>query len=350
VFAQTALAAAPWRDQQRALMELAPPLATFGIAAAVLLVIRHLLVRSIARRLQDRAHYQRVLLSTIRVPSVLWCLAAAVGIALRFSTLSESQVRVAGLWIVIFLIVSLSLAAASLAVRTLTLYGERQGVPLAVAGLSRTLIYVLILSIGGMILMRYLNLSITPLIATLGVSGLAVALALQDTLANFFAGVHILVETPINLGDFILLSTGEEGMVIDIGWRTTRVRTGANNVIVIPNTKITSGILTNFSLPDPRVMTDVAVVVDHAADPGLVRKILEEEVRSCEGVLPAPAPAVLFDPGVTLTHLQFKVLFHVSGPAQKGGVQSALRLQIYERLRTEGIGLPKAREPQALRA
>src|SRR4030095_2322700 len=100
----------------------------------------------------------------------------------------------------------------------------------AVAGLSRTLIYIFVFSIGLLVLLSEFDVKITPILTALGVGGLAVALALQDTLANLFAGIHILVEEPISLGATIRLASGEEGVVTDIGWRTTRVRNGSNNV------------------------------------------------------------------------------------------------------------------------
>src|SRR6185503_21069669 len=134
------------------------------------------------------------------------------------------------------------------------------------SGLARTLIRVFIFTCGALVLLRIYNVNITPVLTALGVGGLAVALALQDTLANFFAGIHILIEEPIELGAFIRLSTGEEGIVTDIGWRTTRVRNGANNIVVIPNTKITSGILINYNLPDLRLTSEVAILAAFDAD------------------------------------------------------------------------------------
>jgi small-conductance mechanosensitive channel len=326
------------------LLELAQPLAILGIALAALIIIRHLLLRSLRRRLPIRASYAKIFLDTIGLPSVLWCLAGALAIALRFSTLNDREMQLAGVCIAIFLIVSLSLVLASAAVQAITLYGQRQGIPMAVAGLSRTLVYLFVLSLGLLSLMGYLGVEVRPFIAALGIGGLAVALALQDTLANFFAGVHILVETPINVGDFIQLSTGEEGTVTDIGWRTTRVQTGANNVIVIPNTKITSSILTNFSLPDHEVVAEVVVAADHTADTDRILRIAPQVCAATEGVLEAPPPVLLFDPGVLPTHLQFKLLFHVSSQQQKGPVQSRVRLGVLEAFRREGVPLPRGKD------
>ena len=167
-----------------------------------------------------------------------------------------------------------------------------------------------------------------------------VALALLDTLANFSAGIHILVEEPISIGNFIQLSSGEEGTVIDIGWRTTRVQTTNNNVIVIPNEKITSSILTNYALPDPRVVTNVTLIAGLDADPARVVQIAMEEARLVEGALPEFTPVVLFDPGVLPTHLQWKVIVQVADRLQAGMVQSQLRARLHERFRRENIPMP----------
>lgn len=314
------------------------PVAWFGIALITFLVFRNLLLRSL--RFEPRSPAS-ALTESLRLPSILWCLAGAVFVAIQFAALSAQQLRLAEMWFLIFVIVSVTLTLASLSVRAMRYYGEKQGMVYATAGLSHALIRILILSLGVMTLLRYLGIAITPMLTALGVGGLAVALALQDTLANFFAGVHILVERPVNVGDFIRLSTGEEGTVADIGWRTTRIRTTTNNMIVIPNTRITSGILTNFHLPDGRVATEVIVVVAQDADPVTVIRLATETASEIEGVLADPAPIVIFDPGITPTHMQFKVIIHVGTPLAQGLARSALRVALLNRFRQEGIMLPR---------
>ncbi len=337
-----ATAGALLEAQRRLVMQLAGPAAIFGAALVALLVVRRILLGWVRRMSAGPTAFPAVFAGAVRFPSFLWCLAGALALALRSVELTDRQERTAGVWIVVFLIASLSLVAAAVAVRMVTVYGERQRVPFAVAGLSRTLTYVVVLSIGAMVLLHYLGLNVTPLLTALGVGGLAVALALQDTLANFFAGIHLLVEEPISLGHFIRLATGEEGTVVDIGWRTTRVRTGANNIIVIPNSKIAAGILTNFDLPDSRVVVEIAVVAAHEADPEKVRRIILEEAAAAEDVLAAPAPLVLFDPGVTPTHMQYRLFVSVESPLQRGLVTSAINLRLAERFAREGVPMPRA--------
>src|SRR5216683_7115736 len=321
-----------WTSDQ-VVMQVARPLLAFTLTLLILLLLRHWLIKWLYGRWGGEGRFGLIVLETLRFPSVLWCIAAAVRIGLDISIIPDKYIGRASTAILAFLIVSLSMVLSSASVRALTMHGQRRGIALALSGLARTLIRVLIFTCGALVLLRLYNVNITPVLTALGVGGLAVALALQDSLANFFAGIHILIEEPIALGASIRLSTGEEGMVTDIGWRTTRLRNGANNIVVIPNTKITSGILVNYNLPDPRVATEVALMVGYDADLDQVRRIALDQTRACDGVLETPEPAVFFNPGLLATHLQFTVVFSVADFNQRGPVQSEVRMRIYRRLR-----------------
>jgi small-conductance mechanosensitive channel len=316
------------------------PYAALVAALMVTLLVRQILLSLIDRKVPDRVSFAHHFVQAVRLPSALWCFAIAIAIAIRTADLTRAQLFWANKSIGAFLIISIGLVIAAIFVRMIAAYGERNRMPFAVAGLSRTLTYVFVLSVAGLMLLRLFDIEITPLLTALGVGGLAVALALQDTLANFFAGIHILIEEPIVVGDFVKLSTGEEGLVRDIGWRTTRMQTGVNNTIVIPNTKITSGILTNFSMPERRVFADVNIITGLHADPEQVKRIALEVASQTEGVLTQYAPVFLFDPGVMPTYLGYKLLVQVNTQIDKGGVQSAIRLRLLARFRSEGVPIP----------
>jgi small-conductance mechanosensitive channel len=322
------------------LLQVARPLAAFLLTLLVLLLVRHFFIQWMYRRSRGEGTAGHIALDTLRLPSVLWCIAAAVKFGLEMSIIPAEYNARASTAILAFLIISISMVVASASVRALTAHGRRRGIALALSGMASTLIRVFVFTLGLTALLRLYQVNIAPLLAALGVGGLAVALALQDTLANFFAGIHILIEEPIALGAAIRLSTGEEGVVTDIGWRTTRVRNGDGNVVVIPNTKITSGILVNYNLPDPRVAANVAVMVGYDADLDQVRRIAIDQTRACEGVLETPQPVVFFNPGLLATHLQFTVVFSVADFNQRGPVQSDVRLRIYRGLREEAVPLP----------
>ena len=106
-----------------------------------------------------------------------------------------------------------------------------------------------------------LHISITPLLASLGVGGLAVGLALSGTLSNLIAGMQVIGDRPIRVGDCIRLESGEQGYVTEIGWRATKIRMLPNNTVIIPNSKIVDSILTNFYVPEQELAVLVQVGV-----------------------------------------------------------------------------------------
>lgn len=312
----------------------------FGGAFALLMILRHLTLAWLRRQATSSDTVPHLVDERLKIPTFLWCLVGALDSSIRYADLTDRQETQAHLWIVLFMIASLTMVAAALLLGIIEVYGRRRNVPFAVAGLSRTLIRVLVYSLGLVGILRYLGIPVTPMLATLGVGGLAVALALQDTLANFFAGVHILVESPIAVGNLIKLTGDREGVVTDIGWRTTRLLAGDNNLIVIPNKHITSEILTNFDLPDPRCVVELRIDVDQDADPELIRTLALKAVSEAEGPLPEPAPLVLMDPGMTPTHLQMKVVFSVKSRREAGLVRSNVNYRLNAELRANHVKFP----------
>lgn len=124
-----------------------------------------------------------------------------------------------------------------------------------------------------LITLSILGIEIKPILAGLGIAGLAVALALQDTLGNFFSAIYIAVDQPIKIGDFIETSTGEKGYVIEIGWRSTRLRTRENNVVVVPNSKLSQSIITNYNQLQTRLKVEVDVGVSYKSDLELAERV-----------------------------------------------------------------------------
>jgi small-conductance mechanosensitive channel len=144
--------------------------------------------------------------------------------------------------------------------------------------LFNTIISITVYSVGGMVVLDAMGISITPIITALGVGGLAVALALQDTLSNLFAGIHITIAHILKPGDYILLSSGEEGTVSDITWRCTTLTTQSNNVVVIPNSKLAATIVTNYSLPEKSLDISVLMNISYNCDLEKVEKVTLDEV------------------------------------------------------------------------
>ena len=195
-----------------------------------------------------------------------------------------------------------------------------------------------------MIVLDNLGISLTAVWTTLGVGSVAIALALQDTLSNFFAGVYLRLDNPVRVGDYIKLESGEEGFVIEQGWRSARIRTPPNNVVVVPNAKLASTIVTNYSLPEPQVSLLISVGVSYDSDPEQVERILIEEATRAagevNGLLPEPPPFVRFIPGFGDSSLNFTLICRVATFVDQYLAQHELRKRIFARFRREGVTIP----------
>jgi small-conductance mechanosensitive channel len=204
---------------------------------------------------------------------------------------------------------------------------------------------VVIYIIAGIIVLRYYNVEITPLLTSLGLAGLAVALALQDTLANFFAGVWMQTGRALQPGHYVRLEgTNLEGYVVDIGWRTTKIRQLQNNIIVIPNSKLAQATVIDTYLPEPRMSLLVPVTVGFESDPKQVERILIQEVlrasKKTPGLLAEPKPFVRFIPGFGEYGLQFTLICQVAEYVDQYLAQHEIRKRIIARFRKEGIRIP----------
>lgn len=158
----------------------------------------------------------------------------------------------------------------------------------------RRVLPMVIYSVGLLVALDSLDIAISPLLAGFGIGGLAVALAVQPTLSNFFAGTYIVTEGELKEGDFVELEGGPSGYVADVGWRSTKIRSRFNNLIIVPNSKMVDTILTNYYSPTPAMNVVVTCGVSYESDLDHVqevvldvtRKILEDSPHAVEDVDP----------------------------------------------------------------
>ncbi|WP_317899811.1 mechanosensitive ion channel family protein [Aurantibacillus circumpalustris] len=183
------------------------------------------------------------------------------------------------------LILSLAVFAIRLFVNLIKVTAEDTSGRAPSNSIILNIIRIVILLIGAMLILQVFGVSIAPILTALGVGGLAVALALQETLSNLFAGIQIIASKKIRTGDYIKLSSGEEGHVVDITWRNTIIKAIQNNLIIIPNTKISTSIVTNYFFPELEMSFAVEVGVSYDSDLDIVEKItLETATRILQTV------------------------------------------------------------------
>ena len=321
------------------------PLGLALVIAAVLLIVRTILFRLFHRwAVKSESHLDDLIIRSIRIPSIFWCLAIGLYVGIDLSDYSGKYLFYLSRIIHILLIFSITLAAANLAGKLFNHYFQKSNIPIPTTGLVNGLLQGIFWVVGLIIILNFLGIPITPMITALGVGGLAMALALQDTLANFFAGIHIMMEKSIRVGDFIKLESGQEGVVEDITWRTTRVKMLPNNMVIIPNLKFSQSIVTNYSLPEKRMSLSIPVSVSYQSDPEKVEAVLEDIAKKAVGEIPGllghPEPFVRFIPGFGDSSLDFTLICQVEEFVDQYLVQHELRKRIFKRLKAEDLEIP----------
>lgn len=183
------------------------------------------------------------------------------------------------------------------------------------------------------------NINITPLLASAGIAGVAIALAAKDTLANFFGGISIFIDRPYKIGDYIVLDSGERGEVVEIGIRSTRIKTRDDILISIPNSIIANTKIINESAPVPNFRVRVPVSVAYGSDIELVEKILTDIAMGNENLQKEPPPRVRFRV-FGESSLDFELLCWAKEPALRGKTVHELNKAIYKTFDREGIRIP----------
>jgi len=321
------------------------PLAAALISVFMLLVIRGMSFKLLQRWAQkSETKLGDTIIKAFKTPSVYGCIAIGLYIGIAVSVIPEKYVFYLTRIINVIVIFSVTIASANLAGKIFRDYIQKSSIPIPSTGLAYGILKGTIIIIGLLIILAVLGISITPLITALGVGGLAVALALQDTLANLFAGIHILVEKSVRVGDFIKLETGQEGYVADITWRTTRIKMLPNNMVVIPNSKLSQSIVTNYYLPEKKMSLLIPVKVGGSADPEKIEAIVTEEAKKAAGEVPGmlkePEPFVRFIPGFGEGTLDFTLICQVREYVDQYLAQHELRKRIFKRFKEEGIEIP----------
>jgi small-conductance mechanosensitive channel len=324
---------------------LVQPLIVFAVTAAAGFAVRLLLFHSLrtwARR--TPTDIDDIILAAFSAPARLWVVILAADLAVKYAKLSEETIGNVDKALLLLWVLSLTLAASKLFTSLFARYGASFKGAAPVTTLGQNLIRLVVVSIGVLLMLNAIGVSITPILTALGVGGLAVALGMQETLANLFAGFFVSIAGNVRIGDYIRVNTGEEGYVADITWRATTLRMLANNLIVIPNSKLAQAMVTNFSLPERRLSVPVPVNVSYGNDPDRVERVLEDEGKGAVGAVPGllaePAPVARFAPGFGDYALGFTLYVWVEDFVAQFGVQHELRKRILKRLAAEGIEIP----------
>ncbi len=223
------------------------------------------------------------------------------------------------------------------------LYSQKIEILKTSGGIFHGFLRMLVICLGLLVLLDSFGISITPVIASLGIGSLAVALAIQPTLENFFSGIQILMDKPIQIGQFIRLESGEEGYVYKIGWRSTWVQMPPNNVVVIPNKILVNAKVVNFYYPNPELALVIDIGVHYESDLDKVERVTlevaREVMRDIRGGVKDFSPVVLFN-GFGDFSIKCTVVLRVQEIAFTGALKHEFIKRLHKRYAKEGIVMP----------
>ena len=326
---------------------------------AILTIIIGIIVAGLARGIvrffkkyaeTTKTHWDDIIIAAIGTPVQVGIVAVSLYIALKYFGIVPEQYS----WVIsdkvlnsVYILLG-TWIASSLAHNIIIIYGhdlaEKGAGPLddrLIEFLELTARYV-IWFFGIMLILVNLDINITPFLATAGIVGLAFALAAQDLISNFYGGAIITIDKPFKVGDRVKVEQ-YYGDVIDIGPRSTRFRTQDNQIITIPNNKITTNYVINYSEPDQSLRISIPVSVAHGTDPKKVKELLlaiaHTTIRQTPYLLEEPAPAVFFNEfggsGLNFTLYVWARKYDLTDE-----IKDAINSQIAERFASEGIEIP----------
>ena len=236
------------------------------------------------RKAAEKVNLDSLILTvrSMRGMGLLWGLLAGLTGALTVMPIKSETTKFLGNIPVVLFIFSLTIVLARISVGLFDLHAKKGQGDTPTISLFTNIIKLSVYILGILVILQSLGISITPILTALGVGGLAVALALQETLSNLFAGLQILAARQVKPGDYVHLDTGEQGYVTDVTWRNTTIRAIPNNMIIVPNSRLASSILTNYHQPVKKMLAFVNVGVHYDSDLEHVEQVTLETAREVQ--------------------------------------------------------------------
>ena len=324
---------------------------TWGIPSGALIIWLGLVISVIpiamkylrARAQKSKMALDDLLVNAVEMPLILFL--GGLGLKVFFDAvpLSAKVVKYGTALLIIVFVLAGYLFLDKIFIEGLSRYSKKVHFIATSAGALKSLIRIVILGLVVLIILDRLNITITPFLASMGIGGLVIALALQDTLANFFAGLHIFGTRPISVGNYVKLESGEQGYVSQIGWRNTRIRMLPNNTIIIPNSRVVNSQIINYYRPQKEMAALVQVGVSYDSDLDHVERVAVQVAR--EVLRETPGGVKEFEPFIRYHtfddfSINFTVILRVHEYVDKYLVTHEFVKRLHKRFKQEGIEIP----------
>ncbi len=318
----------------------------FGLGGLVLGLLLERVVVDRVRKLAERTRFKwdDLLIKSVHGLPTVWLGAVGLYLAVMVGgsaplTLGWFRTGVTLVLIGSVVVAGMRLAGGAVEIMSSQAQGSIRS-PTLVVNLARLTVAV----VGLVIILQNLGIEITPLITALGIGGLAVALALQDTLGNLFAGVQIILSRQLRPHDYVRLASGEEGWVTDVRARNTTIETFPDgNLLAVPNSVLASSIVKNFTMPRKALWVSVDVGVSYASDLARVEEVTKEVAREViaevEGGVKDEEPIMLYK-AFGASSIDFEVRMLVRDFRSQGPVRHEFVKRLHRRYGVEGIEIP----------
>ncbi|MGB2842398.1 MAG: mechanosensitive ion channel family protein [Halobacteriota archaeon] len=313
-------------------------LATFAIHTKIAHIILVKYVRRIAAR--TKTDIDDIILKIVTKPVCIFIMFAGLYFALgSLSVLEKYSEEIEGIFFVgsiLLLSLIVSRILGVLVSHWLRVQKKYEKMPKLMGNVVAIVIYLMAF----LMILDHFEIEINPLLAAFGLGGLAIGLALQNTLSNFFAGLHIITDRPINFGDYIEIEGGTSGFVEDIGWRSTRVRTLPNTLVIVPNSKLAESVIINNSQPVLEMSVVVQCGVAYESDLEKVESVTIDVAKQILKTVPGAVKT--FQPLVRYhtfgdSNINFSIILRVEEPATKYIVTHEFIKALKKRYDREGI-------------
>ncbi len=325
------------------------PLVGFLIWTGITFIVVPAFVRFLKKKAdQTQRPFAEILVCVVETSLILFLL--GLGLTLFMDAIPPIPVKWAkyfdALLIILFVLAGY-LFLDRLMMEVMRRYGIKVDIIASSPGVMKTLYRSIILVLIFLIVLDRLKITITPFLASLGISGLVVALALQDTLSNFFSGIYINLDKPIRIGDYIMLESGQEGYVTHIGWRSTRIRMLPNNILIMilimPNAKLAGSLVTNFYLPESELSVLVKVGVSYGSDLEKVERVTidvaKQVLQETQGAAKEFEPSLRYNAFGEFS-INFTVFLRAKEYTDRYLIVHEFIKRLHRRYQSEGIEIP----------
>jgi small-conductance mechanosensitive channel len=313
-----------------------------GFLAGV--IFEKIILRKI-KKLSSKTNWEsnEIFINALHGTTTILFLVASISLALESTELSPHILNLIHKVLLVLVIFFVTVVLSKISVGFVNVYSKKVDGAFTSTSIFTNITRILVFVIGILIIFQYLGISTVHILTVLGVGGLAVALALQDTLSNLFAGIQVLASGQLKPGHYLRLTSGEEGHITDITWRYTTIISLQNNTVIVPNSKLASAIVTDFNIPGEVISTSIEVGVSYDSDLEKVEKVTTEVAKEVLKETGAGVPE--FEPSITYkkfgdSSINMDVNFHVKKFVDQYTVKHEFIKKLHKRYREEGIEIP----------